>query len=282
MLMKQKKYLKLSKIWRVVKLTTLNWYTGQVINEYFDFTRFGALSSAYLKLVNGNVGINVVKLKLKEFKNEIDSLERKKAKKQSNKINKKDPLGNAETLYNGLNIIANAFENRIFESKQHPEINVDIDPTPDSNTYESHGLTKKELETFRKLFSYKNPEELRQTLVETTDEKYNELLKDLNITITVLKNYFNTKTSVSRTRKKHLVNVVEDILDRVRWRGNIPDLESEEPAAQRRNQSGRRLKILTSNQMLSRLPISLAQLKPGNNSDKLKNGIRQLSYSLYK
>ena len=143
-------------------------------------------------------------------------------------------------------------------------------------------MTKKELETFRKLFSYKNPEELRQTLVETTDEKYNELLKDLNITITVLKNYFNTKTSVSRTRKKHLVNVVEDILDRVRWRGNIPDLESEEPAAQRRNQSGRRLKILTSNQMLSRLPISLAQLKPGNNSDKLKNGIRQLSYSLYK
>ena len=86
-------------------------------NEYFDFTRFGALSSAYLKLVNGNVGINVVKLKLKEFKNEIDSLERKKAKKQSYKINKKDTLGNAETLYNGLNIIANAFENRISESK---------------------------------------------------------------------------------------------------------------------------------------------------------------------
>ena len=86
-------------------------------NEYFDFTRFGALSSAYLKLVNGNVGINVVKLKLKEFKNEIDSLEGKKAKKQSYKINKKDTLGNAETLYNGLNIIANAFENRIFESK---------------------------------------------------------------------------------------------------------------------------------------------------------------------
>ena len=33
--------------------------------------------------------------------------------------------------------------------------------------------------------------------------------------------------------------------------------------------------------MLSRLPITLAQLKPGNNSDKLKNEIRQLFYSLY-
>ena len=34
--------------------------------------------------------------------------------------------------------------------------------------------------------------------------------------------------------------------------------------------------------MLSRLPISLAQLKTGNNSEKLKNEIRQLLYSLYR
>ena len=40
------------------------------------------------------------------------------------------------------------------------------------------------------------------------------------------------------------------------------------------------LKILTPNQMLSRLPITLAQLKAGNNSEKLNNKIRQLMYSL--
>ena len=34
--------------------------------------------------------------------------------------------------------------------------------------------------------------------------------------------------------------------------------------------------------MLSRLPISLAQLKAGNNSEKLKNEIRHLLHSLYK
>ena len=33
--------------------------------------------------------------------------------------------------------------------------------------------------------------------------------------------------------------------------------------------------------MLSGLPIALAQLKAGNNSEKLKNEIRQLLYSLY-
>ena len=48
------------------------------------------------------------------------------------------------------------------------------------------------------------------------------------------------------------------------------------------NQLGQGLKILTPNQMLSRLPISLAQLKAGNNSEKLKNEIRQLLYSLYR
>ena len=39
-------------------------------------------------------------------------------------------------------------------------------------------------------------------------------------------------------------------------------------------QQGLGIKILTPNQMLSRLPISLAQLKAGNNSEKLKNEIR--------
>ena len=47
-------------------------------------------------------------------------------------------------------------------------------------------------------------------------------------------------------------------------------------------QSGQGLKILTPNQMLSRLLISLAQLKAGNNSEKLENEIRQPLHSLYR
>ena len=62
----------------------------------------------------------------------------------------------------------------------------------------------------------------------------------------------------------------------------MPELESEESAAQRRNQQGKGLKILTPNQMLSILPISLAQLNAGNDSEKLRNEIRQLLYSLYR
>ena len=42
------------------------------------------------------------------------------------------------------------------------------------------------------------------------------------------------------------------------------------------------LKILMPDQMPSWLPITLAQLKAGNNSEKLKNEIRQLLYFLYR
>ena len=46
--------------------------------------------------------------------------------------------------------------------------------------------------------------------------------------------------------------------------------------------SGSTLKILTNKQILSRLPILLAQMQAGNNSIKLKNELRQTLYSLYR
>ena len=49
-----------------------------------------------------------------------------------------------------------------------------------------------------------------------------------------------------------------------------------------RQQQGYGLKTLTPDQMLSRLPISLAHLNAENNSEKLKNELRQLLYSLYR
>ena len=46
-------------------------------------------------------------------------------------------------------------------------------------------------------------------------------------------------------------------------------------------QGGARLKILKPKQMLQRLPIALAQVKAGNNSESLLNEIRQILYSFY-
>ena len=51
-----------------------------------------------------------------------------------------------------------------------------------------------------------------------------------------------------------------------------------EPTGEESGSRGEGLKILTPYQMLSRLPITLAQLKAGNNSEKLKKEIKQLLY----
>ena len=62
----------------------------------------------------------------------------------------------------------------------------------------------------------------------------------------------------------------------------MPDLESKESDERWRNQEQTGLKILTPDQMPSRLPISLSWLKAENDSEKLKNEARELLYSLYR
>ena len=59
---------------------------------------------------------------------------------------------------------------------------------------------------------------------------------------------------------------------------NITDLESEESAEQK----VQGLKILKLNKILTKLPVSLAQLEAENNSEKLTIEIRQPLYSLYR
>ena len=56
--------------------------------------------------------------------------------------------------------------------------------------------------------------------------------------------------------------------------------EDEESREDKESQEGKGLKILTPNQMLKRLPIALAQVKSGNNSESFLNEIRQIVYSL--
>ena len=66
------------------------------------------------------------------------------------------------------------------------------------------------------------------------------------------------------------INKIADIVELILYPNNNDD------------QQGQGIKILTPNQMLSILPILLAQLKAGNNSEKLENKIRQLLDSLYR
>ena len=118
-------------------------------------------------------------------------------------------------------------------------------------------------ELFSYYLDYLNPVITFERLRDATDQKNKDLVKSINKKLTKLKNIVKKVAKVEQNEK--IIDIVERSLD----------LYSE-------NQSGKGLKILIPNQMLSRLPIFLAQLKAGNNSEKLKNEIRQLLYSLYR
>ena len=112
--------------------------------------------------------------------------------------------------------------------------------------------------------------DLRKKLFETKDKKKNSGL------VEEIKNrWSNLKDETKKMSKKKIKNEKPNqILETV---NEILDFNKEI-----QKQRGSALNILTPNQMLSRLPISLAQLKAGNNSEKLKNEIRQILYSLYR
>ena len=105
---------------------------------------------------------------------------------------------------------------------------------------------------------------LREAEGEWNEDQVYLIKKMLNKTKTTIKNVSEDRISMIE-KNENIINIVKRII-----------------YSNQLNQSGQSLKILTPNQMLSRLPISLAQLKAGNNSEKLKNEIRQLLYSLYR
>ena len=110
--------------------------------------------------------------------------------------------------------------------------------------------------------------------------RYNDIVDDVETIV--------NKPIITRNQEKivEIMSLLKEILetksDKQLDTRDMPELESEESAAKRKNQQGQGLGILTPDQMLSRLLITLAQLKPGNNSQKLINEIRQLLYSLYR
>ena len=123
-------------------------------------------------------------------------------------------------------------------------------------------------ELFKKYFNFQMPTSMLKTLYNLNDKnKNNQLVYKIKDELTDFK---EENENISKEEKEiENIDRIIDIVEKI--------LEFNE---QKQKQVGKGLKILTPNQMLSRLPIFLAQLKAGNNSEKLKNQIRQLLYSL--
>ena len=113
---------------------------------------------------------------------------------------------------------------------------------------------------FKNYFKFESPTALTEQLYKIKNKNKNdELVNVMKSGLIDLKDEIEKMSKEEKKIKKPngIVNIVEEILE-----------------FNRKKQSGGGLKILTPDQMLSRLPITLAQLKAGNNSEKLNNEIR--------
>ena len=121
---------------------------------------------------------------------------------------------------------------------------------------------------FTKYFNFLKPSTLANKLYETKNKnKNNKLVEEIK------NRWSNLKDEIKKMSEEEIENegpnqILEIVIE-------IPGFNKEI----QKQASG--LKILTTNKMFCRLLISLAQLKAGNNSEKLKNEIRQLLFSLY-
>ena len=136
----------------------------------------------------------------------------------------------------------------------------------------SKWINRKETDIDRELlknhFKFQRPSDMYKNLYEINDRKENK--KIVNVIRSGLKDLKKEIKEMSKEERENekpdkIVEVVKEILN-----------------FNKQNQKGYGLKILTPNQMLSILPISSAQLKARNNSERLKNEIRQLLYSLHR
>ena len=111
----------------------------------------------------------------------------------------------------------------------------------------------------------------RQIKYSDAMNKQNEFLKNLN----------EVKMGKKTIRKKEVINNLEKIYKSREevinlFRDYIEMLSDANYDARKNETEGKGLKILTPKQMLQRLPIALAQVKVGNNSENLLNEIRKV------
>ena len=123
---------------------------------------------------------------------------------------------------------------------------------------------------FKKPFNFVSPTVSTKQLYKIKNKnKKNDLVDVIKSGLSDLKDETKemSKEEIENEKPDKILKIVKEILN---FNNKI------------QKQQGSGLKILSPNQMLSRLSITLAQLKAGNNSGKLRNEIRQLLYSLYR
>ena len=250
-------------------------------NITFDFSDYKTFKELFRELYYKIMSINEVERKQEKFDGLLGALSTHSAEKKEYIKAKNKLLNNANKIYKGRGKIIEAFKNGMFplnydeeEEFRHKE--------KENKIRNENGLI--DYEKLERLIHLKN-RDINNELVRKHFQVHN--LRDL------LK---NVKKSNNNTERNYIQVVMinsglrdlkeetEDMSEQEKETENPNEIVDivERICEVNRQQQGKGLKILTLNQMLSRLPILLVQLKAGNNSEKLKHKTRQLLYYFYR
>ena len=178
---------------------------------------------------------------------------------------KNNLVDNASKFYQGREKIIKRFKNELFllyhdeDYEEKMKFEKEEKTITDIDEFKKY-ITEKEAkinkELFHKHFHYQTPSALLKDLYKINHKEKNRLL--VSVINDGLKDLKKKITKMAEEEKKIedpelIVKIVEEIMK-----------------FNEQNQQGEGIKVLTPNQVLSRLPISLAQLQAGNNSENLK------------
>ena len=279
----------------IIDYSRLN-FTGSSKKYTFKLGDFMSLGNLAENIYNGNILLDVAKQEQRKMENMLENFANYSPIKNMYKNQKRNILLNAREIYKRRKEILIAFEENMFplpkpyvfgenERKERYIGNEEFMPKPFKLSFlEEHNhspLSDTEIELLDRDFGYKNIDELVDAFNnKKTNEQLNKLFNKIANKLSTLKKL--VKMVSDATEKKRINNAIkgfEFVLDCVAFLGGS---DTDFSSFDFSNKKGKGLIILIPNQMLSRLRISLAQLKAGNNSGKLKNEIRQLLYSLYR
>ena len=190
--------------------------------------------------------------------------------RNSEKANKKNNvLESARKLLDGRKYIIVFFKKGTFLYKDNVFKTKKKELEEESEEESENESKNINYDLFKDYFNSVVPSAFPKKLYEAKNNKDNELVELIKARWNNLKDEIK-EMSENETKNEKLNQILEIVNEILDFNKTI----------QKQQVLG--LKILTPNQMLSRLPICLAQLKAGNNSEKLKNEIRKLLYSLYR
>ena len=226
----------------------------QIIEQTkFSYSPLGKAFDEQIKTIEG------------QGKKQIDDLEKLKPREEIKPIEgTSNNQSKAVTIFNELVSKRKELMNKLYDSVDYNDLKFEyVDPTEDVSFYE-----------------YKNSKELFNAIKDNkigfseAKNKQNDFLNKLT----------NIKIGRKTLEQEKIINNLERFYvsrqEVINFFRDYTEMFSDANYRAKQNETkGTGLKILTPKQMLQRLPIALAQVKAGKNSENLFNEIRQIIYS---